>query len=196
MPDKNSAQTNRRHQLTADAPPWPVADEFAEFAVTRFSSCPHRLSVGRPVGFPAPTIARNGDPMPGPQVRSLSVIQSVKCKWFTLIGPSLPYGPRSLVPRPLWDPTVATFFHRVLFPQPRATSFFLPYLSFSRSFTHIFLTLKGFQQGRAFSPRDPKAPRAGPPICSAHVCDQPPAEQYMIHVYMCMHMGMYAPGRS
>lgn len=30
---------------------------------------------------------------PGARVQSLSVIQSVKCKWFTLIGPSLPRGP-------------------------------------------------------------------------------------------------------
>lgn len=41
------------------------------------------------------------------QVRSLSVIQSVKCKWFTLIGPSLPRGAfPSLCTDPQATPTI------------------------------------------------------------------------------------------
>lgn len=123
-------------------------------------------------------------PYARPRVRTLSVIQSVKCKWFTLIGPSLPRGaPPPLPPTPLRS---RRCYHRVLFPQPSAITFFLPCPSFSSSSSRVFLTPRGPRQGYAFPPYDPRAPRTGPPICSAHVCDQPPAERYIIRMYACI----------
>lgn len=90
---------------------WSVADGFAG-AVTRSSwgplglrSCPaHRGAWLRPgsIGrFPSAGDCTQPGPYTRPRVWSLSVIQSVKCKWFTLIGPPLPRGPPSpLSPAP------------------------------------------------------------------------------------------------
>lgn len=63
------------------------------------------------------------------QVRSLSVIQSVKCKWFTLIGPSLPRGAfPSLCTDPQATPTIR-FFHPFLPSSSAQTITFLFSLS-------------------------------------------------------------------
>lgn len=166
------------------------------------------------------------------RVRSLSVIQSVKCKWFTLIGPSLPRGPSPslrradahrlpttcasrLPPSPGQTITSAPF-RSVSVPLPAAG----PYHPLSPSTARLFpsavplpvhrsppcfafshlstgpavcvLLALGAQcgrQGRAFPPRDPRAPRPGPPICSAHVCDQPPAERYTRSVRSPRYLG-------
>jgi hypothetical protein len=74
---------------------------------------PHRRaridrSIDRSVSSPGDR-TQPGRSYAGPRLRSLSVIQSVKYKWFTLIGPPLPRGP--LPPPPLGS-------HRAVLLQP------------------------------------------------------------------------------
>lgn len=100
---------------------WSVVDGFAG-AVTRSSwgplgprSCPAcrgaRLRPGSVGRFPSADDCTQPGPYARPQVQSLSVIQSVKCKWFTLIGPPLPRG----LPSP-FPPTPPRSHHCYLLP--------------------------------------------------------------------------------